>query len=59
MKLSFVPRTPMASIVYQGVGLVFWIVVLVVVIRWMSDVSESNERAQHAPSGWYEPAANR
>lgn len=46
MKLSFVPRTPMASIVYQGVGLVFWIVVLVVVIRWMSDVSESNERAQ-------------
>ena len=24
----------------------FWIVVLVVVIRWMSDVSESNERAQ-------------
>ena len=36
----------MASIVYQGVGLVFWIVVLVVVIRWMSDVSESNERAQ-------------
>lgn len=45
MKLSFVPRTPMASIVYQGVGLVFWIVVLVVVIRWMSDVSESNERA--------------
>ena len=46
MKLSFVPRTPMASIVYQGVGLVFWIAVLVVVIRWMSDVSESNERAQ-------------
>ena len=46
MKLSFVPRTPMASIVYQGVGLVFWIVVLVVVIRWMSDVSESNEQAQ-------------
>ncbi len=46
MKLSFVPRTPMASIVYQGVVLVFWIVVLVVVIRWMSDVSESNERAQ-------------
>ena len=46
MKLSFVPRTPMASIVYQGVGLVFWIVVLAVVMRWMSDVSESNERAQ-------------
>lgn len=36
----------MASSMYQGVGLVFWIVVLVVVIRWMSDVSESNERAQ-------------
>ena len=60
MKLSFVPRTPMASIVYQGVGLVFWIVVLVVVIRWMSDVSESNERGRrHAPSGWSKPAANR
>ena len=46
MKLSFVPRTPLASVVYQGVGLVFWIVVLAVVMRWMSDVSESNERAQ-------------
>mgnify|MGYP000451989178 FL=1 len=46
MKLSFVPRTPMASIMYQGVGLVFWIVVLAVVIHWMGDVSESNERAR-------------
>ena len=46
MKLSFVPRTPMASIVYQGVGLVFWIVVLAVVIHWMGDVSESNELAR-------------
>ena len=46
MKLSFVPRTPLASELYHGVGLVFWIVVLAVVMRWMSDVSESNERAQ-------------
>ncbi|PWG63021.1 hypothetical protein DF196_11395 [Bifidobacterium callitrichidarum] len=46
MKLSFVPRTPMASVIYQGVGLVFWIVVLGVVIRWMGDVTRSNERAQ-------------
>lgn len=46
MKLSFVPRTPMASVIYQGVGLVFWIVVLGVVIRWMGDVSRSNERAR-------------
>ena len=27
-------------------GLVFWIVVLAVVINWMGDVSESNERAR-------------
>lgn len=59
MKLSFVPRTPMASIMYQGVGLVFWIVVLAVVIHWMGDVSESNERAGRAPNVWSKPAANR
>ncbi|PJM78579.1 bifunctional lysylphosphatidylglycerol flippase/synthetase MprF [Bifidobacterium scaligerum] len=46
MRLSFMPRTPVASVIYQGVGLVFWIVVLIVVIRWMGDVSRSNDRAQ-------------
>ena len=45
VRLAFVPVTPFASIVYQGVGLVFWIVVLVVVVRWMGDVTAVDERA--------------
>ena len=46
MKLSFVPAYAIGVRGVSGVGLVFWIVVLAVVMRWMSDVSESNERAQ-------------
>lgn len=46
MKLSFVPRTPMASIVHQGVGLGVLDRGAGRVIQRMSDVSESNERAQ-------------
>ncbi|NEG56073.1 DUF2156 domain-containing protein [Bifidobacterium sp. SMA15] len=46
VRLAFVPATPLASIVYQGVGLVFWVVVLVVVVRWMGDVTAVDERAR-------------
>ncbi|MBT1163122.1 bifunctional lysylphosphatidylglycerol flippase/synthetase MprF [Bifidobacterium felsineum] len=46
MRLSFVPRTPFASLVYQGVGLVFWIVVLAVVLHWLGDVTAVDERAR-------------
>ncbi|PLS29228.1 bifunctional lysylphosphatidylglycerol flippase/synthetase MprF [Bifidobacterium parmae] len=46
VRLAFVPVTLLASIVYQGVGLVFWIVVLVVVVRWMGDVTAVDERAR-------------
>ncbi|MBT1182323.1 DUF2156 domain-containing protein [Bifidobacterium sp. CP2] len=46
VRLAFVPVTPFASMVYQGVGLVFWIVVLVVVVRWMGDVTAVDERAR-------------
>ena len=37
-RLRFAPHTPVSSAVYQGVGLVFWAVVLVVCIRWMRDI---------------------
>lgn len=46
VRLAFVPVTPLASVVYQGVGLVFWIVVLTVVARWMGDVTAVDERAR-------------
>lgn len=44
-RLAFVPVTPVASIVYQGVGLVFWVVMLVVMARLMGDVAVLDERA--------------
>ena len=41
--LSFEPKTLIASVVFQGVGLVFWLVVLVVMLRWMKDATQENE----------------
>lgn len=41
--LSFGPKTLLASVVFQGVGLVFWLVVLVVMLRWMKDATQENE----------------
>ncbi|WP_082440258.1 bifunctional lysylphosphatidylglycerol flippase/synthetase MprF [Bifidobacterium aesculapii] len=46
VRLAFMPVTPLASVVYQVVGLAFWIVVLVVVVRWMNDVTAVDERAR-------------
>ncbi|RSX58141.1 bifunctional lysylphosphatidylglycerol flippase/synthetase MprF [Bifidobacterium samirii] len=43
-RLRFVPVTPLASAVYQGVGLVFWAAVLVVCVRWMRDVTAGDDR---------------
>ena len=41
--LSFEPKTLIASVVFQGVGLVFWLIVLVVMLRWMKDATQENE----------------
>ena len=41
--LSFEPKTLVASVVFQGVGLVFWLVVLIVMLRWMQDATKENE----------------
>ena len=43
-RLRFVPVTPLASAVYQGVGLVFWTAALVVCARWMCDVTVGDDR---------------
>ena len=51
MKLSFVPRTPLASVVYQGVGLVFWIVVLAVVILGVKLVKKAVHRRGSSAQG--------
>ena len=45
-RLRFVPVTPLASVVYQGVGVVFWSVVLIVCARWMCDAAVVGERAR-------------
>ncbi|MCH9277146.1 DUF2156 domain-containing protein [Bifidobacterium amazonense] len=45
-KLRFMPLTPFASIVYQGVGLVFWLTVLVVCVRWMRDILVTDDHAR-------------
>ncbi|KFI52433.1 bifunctional lysylphosphatidylglycerol flippase/synthetase MprF [Bifidobacterium biavatii] len=45
-KLRFMPLTPVASAVYQGVGLVFWLVVLVVCVRWMRDILVTDDHAR-------------
>ena len=37
-RLRFMPDSMAASVVYQGVGLVFWLVVLVVCALWMRDI---------------------
>lgn len=35
-RLEFVPTTPMAHVVYQGVGLIFWIVLVIVAFAWLN-----------------------
>lgn len=43
---SFLPRTVAASVVDQTVGLVFWLVVLVVAVRWMREILLVDGRAR-------------
>ena len=43
---SFLPRTVAASVVDQAVGLVFWLVVLVVAVRWMREILLVDGRAR-------------
>lgn len=47
-RLRFVPTTVLSSIVYQGVGFVFWTVVLVVCARWLRDMLVDDERARRS-----------
>ncbi|MBW3078112.1 DUF2156 domain-containing protein [Bifidobacterium sp. 81T8] len=46
-RLRFMPLTVPASVVYQGVGFVFWAVVLIVCVRWLRDVLVIDDRARH------------
>ena len=47
-RLRFTPSTVLASVIYQGVGFVFWMVVLIVCIRWMRDILIVDDKARSA-----------
>lgn len=45
-RLMFAPASVVASIVYQGVGLVFWAAVLIACLQWMRGIAVMDRRAQ-------------
>lgn len=48
-KLVFVATTPMAALLYQGVGIVFWIVLVIVAIIWLhSSLDQDAKTRAHA-----------
>ena len=49
-RLEFTPNSWIASTVYQGVGLVFWLVVLAVILHWMKDTVKESD-AMRARAG--------
>ena len=44
-RLAFVPDTPLASFVYQGVGVMFWIVFVVVAFAWLNATIDYDRKA--------------
>ncbi|MEF2735715.1 MAG: DUF2156 domain-containing protein [Bifidobacterium choerinum] len=44
-RLAFVPGTALASAVYQGVGIVFWIVFVVVAFAWLNATIDYDRKA--------------
>ncbi|WP_420837535.1 bifunctional lysylphosphatidylglycerol flippase/synthetase MprF [Bifidobacterium aerophilum] len=53
-RLRFMPVTFLSSVVYQGVGFVFWTMVLIVCARWMRDMLVDDERARRVADGLVE-----
>ncbi|EFA22554.1 bifunctional lysylphosphatidylglycerol flippase/synthetase MprF [Bifidobacterium gallicum] len=45
-RLSFIPVTWFASLLYQGIGVVFWVVMVIAAARWMHTSDESDRKAR-------------
>ena len=45
-RLAFMPDTPIASLVYQGVGIVFWVVFVVVAFAWLNATIDYDRKAR-------------